>query len=664
MCGFAGFIGYGSLSAPDVRTVSQRMGETILHRGPDDSGIWIDDDALISIVHRRLSILDLSPAGHQPMISASGRYVLAFNGEIYNHDEMRMQMGNPLCLADHQGRKESMIWKGHSDTETLLACFEQWGFELTLTRSIGMFALALWDRAKRTLYLARDRMGEKPLYYGWQENVFFFASELKALKIHPDFRREIDHNAITLQLRHSYIPAPYSIYKGIQKLSPGCHIKIKEPLRVENKEIHPVAYWSLSKHDDKNSSHHFAGDEREASDALDQLLRDAVMKQMAADVPLGAFLSGGIDSSTIVALMQAQSSIPVKTFSIGFYDADYNEANHAMAVARHLGTDHTEMYVTSDQAMAVIPKLPLIYDEPFSDDSQIPTYLLSEMAKQDVTVSLSGDAGDELFGGYNRYFLTHEWWNRINRVPLYMRRLIADGLDYFSPASWNRADQMLSFVVGKKSRRLNLHNKIGKISRVLKVSDSSELYRNFTSHWSSPETVVLNGCEPADHAALLKLRPGPVVEQMMLLDKLLYLPDDILVKVDRAAMSVSLETRVPFLDHRVVEFASSIPFSMKINNGKGKWILRQVLYNYVPEQLIERPKKGFGLPIDKWLRGPLREWAESLLDESRLVNDGYLNPHPVRLKWKEHLEGKHNWQHHLWDILMFGAWLEKERETA
>lgn len=664
MCGFTGFIGYGSLSAPEVRAVSQRMGETILHRGPDDSGIWIDDDALISIIHRRLSILDMSKAGHQPMISSSGRYVLAFNGEIYNHYEIRMQLGGSFCLADHENREKKMTWKGHSDTETLLAAFEQWGFEVTLKRSIGMFALALWDRAQRTLYLARDRMGEKPLYYGWQGNVFFFGSELKALKIHPDFRREIDRNAITLQLRHSYIPAPHSIYKGIKKLSPGCYMKIQEPLSTGNKELYPTVYWSPPKHDDKNSSSHFTRDELETAEALDQLLRDAVMKQMVADVPLGAFLSGGIDSSTIVALMQAQSPIPVKTFSIGFYDAAYNEADHALAVARHLGTDHTELYVTPDQAMSVIPKLPFIYDEPFSDNSQIPTYLLSEMAKRDVTVSLSGDAGDELFGGYNRYFLTHEWWGRINRVPLHMRRLIADGLDCLSPALWNKTDQMLALVRSKKSRRLNLCNKISKISQVLKVIDSTELYRNFTSHWSSPETVVLNSCEPADHATLLKLQPDLVVEQMMLLDKLLYLPDDILVKVDRAAMSVSLETRIPFLDHRVVEFASSIPLSMKIKNGKGKWILRQVLYKYIPEQLIERPKKGFGLPIDKWLREPLREWAENLLDESRLANDGYLNPRPISLKWKEHLEGKHNWQYHLWDILMFGAWLEKEKETA
>lgn len=652
MCGIAGVLGFRHSERNAVSAVAQRMGEAIRHRGPDDAGIWRDDEAQIALIHRRLSILDLSPAGHQPMISPSGRFVLVFNGEIYNHLELRKALETRSDLNELQC---STLWKGHSDTETLLAGFDIWGFEETLKRSVGMFALALWDRKTRVLTLARDRMGEKPLYYGWQKGVFLFGSELKALRAHPAFEGEIDRSAIALQMRYNYIPAPQTIYKGIHKLPPGNCLTVAATEKGVLRD--PSPYWSFAEIVERGQSNPFMGTEKEAVKELNDLLRSAVSQQMVADVPLGAFLSGGIDSSTIVALMQSQSSRPVKTFSIGFEEAGYNEAEHAKAVAAHLGTDHTELYVQPQQALDVIPRLPTLYDEPFSDSSQIPTFLVSQMTSRHVSVSLSGDAGDELFGGYNRYFLASGIWNRISRIPIPARKLIASGIKLLSPEGYNQVAKWLP----KTSGYPNIGDKIHKGADVLSATTPNQIYQMLTTHWEDTNLLVIDETEK-----LLKstdpIFPGKKMEErMMALDSVSYLPDDILCKVDRAAMGVSLETRVPMLDHRVVEFAWRLPLQMKIRNGQGKWILRQVLYKHVPKDLVERPKMGFGVPIDSWLRGPLRDWAESLLDEARLRQEGYFHSAPIRQKWTEHLSGHRNWHYHLWDVLMFQSWLEGQR---
>jgi len=655
MCGFAGFLGYGDLRPEDAQSVVIRMGDAIAHRGPDDFDVWRDDPAQVVLVHRRLSILDLSPAGHQPMLSPSERFVIALNGELYNHLELRHAL-------------PSVTWRGHSDTETMLAGIEAWGLEVTLKRSVGMFALALWDRQDRVLYLARDRMGEKPLYYGWQRGVFLFGSDLKALKVHPAFVGEIDRDAMALLLRHNYIPAPYSIYRGLRKLPPGQVLRLNASVMTpgapaEGRGEQLGAYWSFAAMAERQRADPFAGSDTEAVTALDALLRDAVAQQMVADVPLGAFLSGGVDSSTIVALMQAQSTRPVKTFTIGFHEASHNEAEHAKAVARHLGTEHTELYVTPRQALDVIPRLPALYSEPFADSSQIPTFLVSEMTRHYVTVSLSGDAGDELFGGYGRYFKTQRWWERIQIIPQGARRLGADGIRSFLQAGWNRRRPTATGLASDKTCWLNMEDKLGKLAGILRAEDSSTFYMHFISHWPDPGSIVINGREPSTQVTRPILQLPSIVDQMMALDALSYLPDDILCKVDRAAMGVSLETRVPMLDHRVVEFAWRLPLNMKIRDGQGKWILRKVLDKYVPRDLIDRPKMGFGVPIGDWLRGPLRDWAENLLDASRLRQEGFLQPGPIRQKWIEHLSGQRNWQYHLWDVLMFQAWLEQERRS-
>jgi asparagine synthase (glutamine-hydrolysing) len=522
--------------------------------------------------------------------------------------------------------------------------------------------LAVWDRQTRTLTLARDRIGEKPLYYGWQgrgsDAVFLFGSELKALRAHPAFENDINRGALSLQLRHNYIPAPYSIYAGIAKLLPGSLLTVS----LQQREPKVCSYWSAVQTAESGVANPFAGSADQAVDALEVLLKDAVRQQMMADVPLGAFLSGGVDSSTVVALMQAQSSRPVKTFSIGFHEAGYNEAEYAKAVARHLGTDHTELYVTAEQAMAVIPRLPTLYDEPFSDSSQIPTFLVSQLARQHVTVSLSGDAGDELFCGYNRYQMTASLWGKLAAAPLPLRRLAARGMISISPQSWSSLTGVVTGLLPRSARFADVGDKLHKGAGVLTSKSPDALYLGLVSHWHDPASVVIDGHEPPT----LLTGDAPVldgldnVQRMMALDMLTYLPDDILVKVDRAAMSVSLETRVPFLDHRVVEFAWRLPQSMKLRDGQTKWALRQVLYRHVPQSLIERPKMGFGVPIADWLRGPLRDWGESLLEETRLRNEGFFNPAPIRRKWEEHLAGQRNWEYQLWDILMFQAWLEHQ----
>lgn len=648
MCGFAGlFSPFKSLSGDRIENELRGMANAIAHRGPDSDGYWSDAPAGIGLAHRRLAIVDLSPAGAQPMISGSRRYVIAFNGEIYNHLYLRDQLQN--------GGHLTYPWRGHSDTETLLAGFEAWGIEQTLGRAIGMFSMAVWDSYERMLILVRDRLGEKPLYYGWQGEssgkVFLFGSELSALRKHPAFSAEINRDALSLYLRHNCIGGGHSIYEGVYKLPPGHLLSVS----LERPQVVTKAWWSGTDVVAQGLARPFVGSPNDAVDVLDELLRGAVAQQMMADVPLGAFLSGGVDSTTVVSLMQSLSSRPVRTFTIGFHEEGYNEAKHAKAVAKYLGSDHTELYVRPEDALAVIPKLPTIYAEPFADSSQIPTFLVSELARQHVTVSLSGDAGDELFCGYRRYQMTAGIWNKLSSIPRPLRQLVAGLITSIPPKAWDGLGSML-----QKSR---VGDRLHKGASLLGSRSASELYRGMVSHWDDPTSVVLGATEPA--TLLSGLVPDfqrlSDVERMMALDMMSYLPDDILAKVDRAAMNVSLETRVPFLDHRVVEFAWTLPLNYKLRHGVTKWPLRQVLYRYVPRELIERPKMGFGVPIDHWLRGPLRDWAETLLAESRLRSEGFFKPEPIRRKWAEHLSGRRNWQYHLWDVLMFQAWLEDVR---
>ncbi len=629
MCGLSGFIS-PVLLADSATQLLQTMAAAITHRGPDDSGSWHDVQTGIGLAHTRLSIVDLSPAGHQPMHSARDRYVIAFNGEVYNHLALRQQL---------ETERQAPAWRGHSDTETLLACFAAWGIEQTLQATVGMFAIALWDKQERVLTLARDRMGEKPLYWGWCGDTLLFGSELKALKAHPAFNAEIDRNALALFLRHNYIPAPHCIYQGIEKLRAGYWVQIKPG--QQRQHVAPTSYWLLKSVVEAGLANPFSGSDAQAIDLLEQQLSASIGLQMLADVPLGAFLSGGVDSSTIVALMQQQSRRPVQTFAIGFNEAGYNEAEYAKEVAAHLGTEHTELYVGAADTLAVIPKLPHIYCEPFADSSQIPTFLVSQMAKQQVTVALSGDGGDELFGGYNPYQFAPKVWGAISSLPLALRKLA------------------VSVLSG-----LPVPQKLHKLLNVLPSCDREAFYAALMSHWQHPEEVVIG----AGHSATALNMPAawPQVDSfahwMMAMDAQQYMADDILVKVDRAAMANSLETRVPLLDHRVVELAWQLPLHLKIREGKGKWVLREVLYRHVPRKLIERPKKGFSIPLDQWLRGPLRDWAEALLAESRLGQEGFFSVKPIRQLWEEHLIGKRDNALKLWSILMFQAWLENQHD--
>jgi asparagine synthase (glutamine-hydrolysing) len=651
MCGFVGFLaGSGSVMQSEASGFLSHMSDAITNRGPDGLGIWVDVAAGIGLAHRRLAILELTEAGAQPMKSSSGRYVIAFNGEIYNHLRLRARL--------ERGNQGASPWNGHSDTETLLACIEAWGIRETLEQAIGMFAIALWDKVDRTLTLIRDRMGEKPLYYGWQgqgnQKVFLFGSDLAALRRHPAFSAEINRDSLALFMRHNCIGGEHSIYTDIRKLEPGNLLTIS----VAAPEPRVKVWWSASDVAKRGVAQPFERSSEQAVDALDELLRDAVGQQMLSDVPLGAFLSGGIDSSTVVALMQAQSNRPVKTFSIGFHEAGYNEAEHAKAVAEHLGTDHTELYVTAEQAMAVIPRLPDLYSEPFADSSQIPTFLVSQLARKHVTVSLSGDAGDELFCGYSRYPMTEGVWSKFKHIPMPARALMARGIKGLPPGVWDQ--------LGRFTGLPRVGDRLHKGAELLCSTSVEALYRGMVSQWQDPAALVIGAHEPQSvlGSGRLSFQRLNEVERMMALDILSYLPDDILVKVDRAAMGVSLETRVPLLDHRVVEFAWRLRFRDKLRKEGGKyitkWALRQVLYRYVPRSLIERPKMGFGIPIDKWLRGPLRDWAEALLDDSRLQREGFFYPQEIRRKWQEHLSGRRNWQHQLWCVLMFQAWLEKQ----
>ena len=652
MCGIAGLISFGTGSGVEVlEHTAGTMAEALRHRGPDDSGTWVDAGARVALAHCRLSILDLSPAGHQPMVSADRRWVIIFNGEIYNFRGLRAEL-----------EKRGTGFRGHSDTEVLLAAISEWGMEEALGRANGMFAFALWDRRDRTLHLARDRLGEKPLYYGWVGGDFVFASEIKALRAHPRWRGEVDRGALTLLLRHNYIPAPHSIYQGIHKLPPGHWLTVPGAAADKPESVRTTVYWSARAVAEAGVRAPFRGTAQEAADELEALLRDAVRLRMEADVPVGAFLSGGVDSSMVVALMQQEGRVPARTFSIGFHEAEFNEAHHAKAVAAHLGTEHTELYVTPRDAMQVIPRLPELFDEPFADSSQIPTFLVSEMTRRHVTVSLSGDGGDELFGGYNRHFLGRSLWSKIGWMPAGVRALVASGIRAVGPARMGRLVGAVQAALPARLRLQNPGDKLDKVAEILAEPDPDALYRALVSHWKRPAEVVIGGHEPSttvtDRSGWARL--GDFTERMMYLDLVSYLPDDILVKVDRASMAVSLESRIPLLDSRLVEFAWRLPLALKVRNGEGKWLLRQVLYRHVPRGLIDRPKTGFGVPIDTWLRGPLRDWAEALLDPARLRREGFFKPEPIRTKWEEHLSGRRNWHYYLWDVLMFQAWLEHQ----
>lgn len=651
MCGLVGYYPHSASSAASA--IITRMTNTIRHRGPDDGDFWVDEQHGLVLGHRRLSIIELSSAGRQPMCSPCTRYVLVFNGEIYNHRELRERL-----IAEGG----TSAWRGHADTETLLAAFAAWGIEKTLQASVGMFALALWDREQKVLTLARDRMGEKPLYYGWQNGVLLFGSELKAFKAHPSFQGKIDRNALTLLLRHNCIPAPYSIYTGIAKLRPGHYLSLPLSRPQTAQAAEPVPYWRLNDVVEHGLGQPFTGTPEEAVECLQTQLSQSLALQMQSDVPLGAFLSGGVDSSTVVALMQAQSRQKIRTFTIGFDEDAYDEARHAMEVARHLGTDHTELYARPEDALAVIPLLPSIYCEPFADSSQIPTYLVSRLARQDVAVALSGDGGDELFGGYNRYLSARKLWSTMQRLPKAARRASATALHALSPGNWDRIYSLARPLLPRKLHVATPGDKAHKLAKVLALPNSHAFFLQLTSHWTDPASVVLDGCEPPTllSSPAAWPRTDTFEHAMMAMDAQTYMADDILVKTDRASMACSLETRTPMLDHRVVELAWQMPLNLKLHQGQGKWLLRQMLYRHVPKELIERPKQGFGIPLDSWLRGPLRDWADELLDEARLHREGYFHPSPIVRMWAEHCCGRRNWQYHLWTILMFQAWLAEQ----
>ena len=659
MCGIAGVLAAGRVDP----ALLKRMADVIGHRGPDDDGVWVDPEARIGFGHRRLSIVDLSPSGHQPMVSADGRYVLNYNGEIYNHAELRKD----LELA---GMAPEGGWRGHSDTETLLQAIAACGLEKAVGQSVGMFAFALWDRKDRRLSLVRDRFGEKPLYYGWSGRDFVFGSELKALRVHPRFDNAISRRALGLFAARAYIPAPLSIYERIFKLPPGCILTIEEAAALTPLDEPPEEgrastglrldrYWSYRDVVARGLEQPI-DDEADALDELERALARAIRGQSVADVPVGAFLSGGIDSSTVCALYQKYSPTPVRTFSIGFEEAGYNEAEDAKAVAAHLGTVHNERYVTVREARDVIPLLGRMYDEPFADSSQIPTYLISRFAREQVTVALTGDGGDELFGGYNRHFLAPRLWQQLQRVPLSIRSLAGSQLAKLPSSFWSSAAALLP---GRMAPHIG-----GKVQKALRVAATArkfdDVYASFLDEWSfEPSPVRGGGCSTAPID--MGLADGaPDALRMMYCDAVSYLPDDILCKVDRASMAISLETRVPYLDHRVAELAARIPLAMKIRGGSGKQILRKLLYREAPQSLFDRPKAGFAVPVGEWIKGPLRPWAEELLDPARMAADGWFDPAIVQRRWTSHLRGRRDSTPALWAVLMFQSWLDEQRKAV
>ncbi len=634
MCGIAGFLDLERRSGrQELEALAGAMAAKLAHRGPDAHGVFADAEAGIAFGHTRLSIIDLSPAGAQPMRSACGRAVITYNGEIYNAAELRSEL-------ERGGHR----FRGHSDTEILVEACAAWGVEATIKRVMGMFAFALWDASDRRLSLVRDRLGIKPLYFGRQDGRVVFASELKAFEVLPGWAPELNRDALAAYLRLAYVPTPHSIYRGIQKLAPG-HVASVDADGV----VRSSSFWSLAGAAERGHAAPLELGDQEAADALEDLLGDAVGRRLVSDVPLGAFLSGGIDSSAVAAMMRAKSNAAVRTYSIGFAQAGFDEAPHARAVAAALGTEHTELYVSPAEALAVIPDLPEIYDEPFADSSQVPTYLLAKLTREHVTVALSGDGGDELFAGYTR----HRFAGALSRVPAGLGRVLGCGLGAAGPALW---DRLFSLVPARRRPGLAA-DKMHKVARMLGAGAEGG-YRSLVSNWEAPETIVPGATEPKGaifDPAVARALPN-ALDRMQYLDTLTYLPDDILTKVDRASMAVALEVRVPILDHRLVEFSWRLPARFKLRRGQSKWVLRQVLDRHVPRRLVTRPKAGFAMPIGSWLRGPLRDWAEDLLSERRLGEGGLLNPAPIRARWREHVEGRRNWQAALWTVLMFQAW--------
>jgi asparagine synthase (glutamine-hydrolysing) len=642
MCGITGFLDLTRrLDADALRGIASAMAATLRHRGPDDEGVWIDAKAGAALGHTRLAIVDLSRAGAQPMVSSCGRYVLSYNGEVYNALELRAELiaaGRPF--------------RGHSDTEVMVEGFAVWGVRSTVERLIGMFAFAVWDRKTLTLTLTRDRLGIKPLYWGRIDGRLAFASELKGLAALPGWLGEIDREALAGFLRYGYVPAPLSIYSGIKKLAPGTMLECSE-----DGEVKQALYWSLAEVAQRGQASCLDVDDQAAVDMLDTLLRDSVRRRMIADVPLGMFLSGGIDSSTVAALMQASSAQPIRTFTIGFREQAYDEAAHAREVAAHLGTEHTELYVTPAEAQAVIPKLPSIYDEPFADSSQIPTFLVSEMTRRHVTVALSGDGGDELFAGYNRYGQGLALAGAARRLPRMMRGVVASAIRAVPPDAWDRIFAM----VPERNRPRLAGEKMHKFADVLPM-DVERFYQSLVTQGGEAAELVRGRREDEQHCAITMQRVqfSDDMSWMQFADTLTYLPDDILTKVDRASMAVALEVRVPLLDHRVVEFSWRLPHRFKLRDRNGKWLLRQVAYRYVPKRLLERPKMGFGVPIDAWLRGPLKNWAGDLLSSSALGQTGLIDAAPIARNWTEHQSGARNRQNFLWRVLMFAAWCQSQ----
>jgi len=665
MCGIAGvFDASGTTTQSELLDIGQRMGNRLTHRGPDAGDVWSDNNSGLVLAHRRLSIIDLF-GGAQPMSSSSGRYVLTYNGELYNYRELRAELV-----------KRGIVFRDHSDTEVLLAALSEWPIEKALSKVVGMFAFALWDQKEKKLILGRDRMGEKPLYYGWVGKSFVFSSELRAFDECPQWEKQIDVEALALFFRHNYVPEPHSIFRGIYKLPVASYLVVDAktakcspkdfspfPVSELSSSFSPTVYWSA--HGPLGEFSFSPGSEVEATSNLRQLLQSTIKDKLIADVPIGALLSGGVDSSLVTALIQEASPSAVETFSIGFDSEAHDEARYAKSVAAHLGTDHHEMYVSGKDALAVVPEIPSIYDEPFADSSQIPTLLISRLARQSIKVALSGDGGDELFGGYNRYV----WGQRLTKIrgatPLVTQKCYRLLVESLPPRAWNAIGRQAAMLVGPSRAIPMLGDKLYKSLHLIGRRDFFQSYTSLISIWQDSISLVI-GSKQVGHGVrtsdILKSQFSEI-EKMMALDSLHYLPGDILVKVDRASMSTGLEVRAPLLDHRIVEFALKLPLELKLKNGIGKWLLRQVLYEYIPKPLIDRPKMGFAVPLADWLRGPLKNWASDLLDQQSLASQGVLNTDLVSEKWREHLSGHRNWEHQLWGVLMFQSWMQKENIT-
>ncbi len=637
MCGIVGiFDKFNSFTSEELNFTVKSMSKKIEHRGPDSTGLWQDNENGISIGHKRLSIIDLSDRGAQPMMSSDKRYIIAYNGEIYNNSDLRKDLA-----------KHNINFRGNSDTETLLEGIRIWGLEQTLSKLIGMFAFALWDKKTKTLQLVRDRLGIKPLYWGALGKFFIFGSEIKSFEKIPKIKLTINNEALTSLLKYNYISSPLSIYQNIHKLNPGTILKIDSN---GNKKIHK--FWDIN---DLNKTPKLNVAPDQAQDELENLIFDSVKRRMISDVPLGAFLSGGIDSSLVTALMQKESLKPIKTFTIGFDDKDYNEAVYAKKISDHLGTDHTEHYIDKNEALKIVYKLPYIYDEPFADVSQIPTFLISDLAKKSVSVVLSGDGGDEVFAGYTRYLWSYYYSKKIKIFPKLLRGLISRKIIETRPETISKIFSYLP----TKFRPPQAADRLKKLASILNIDNQSDIYRTLISQWEDPSSVLLSEIKknPIDEYNFISTKSN--LYNMQVLDLANYLHDDILTKLDRASMNLSLEARVPLIDHRVVESAMNLPDNMKIHKGKGKKILRNILSKYVPDNLINRPKQGFTVPLGDWLRGPLIDWAEDMLSEEKIKREGYFNPEKIKLYWNDHKLGIANRQNQLWSILMFQSWISK-----